>query len=1043
MHPRPLLILLVLFLIAAGGAAFAAGDGDDASPAGASAVEPVATPSPQEDEDHDDEDHEDGEDGEDGVHDFHAHDVVVVTGSAIEEPAVDLPFAVEVLNRETQKEQGSLQAVDLVKNLTASSGVIGEANSWYNDQGTAVPESVANVNLRGLGASRTLVLLNGRRQTALPARLFGGRFVDINAFPSIAVDRIEVLKEGAAAIYGSDAVAGVANFVTRDEFTGFEVSLSHESMDGAGDSSAGAIWGGKLGGSDHHLVFSLERAERSHLSARERPFTLKDRATGWFWGWSNTGNPGIFLRPDLTGGESSSAFVDELARARNGAAGTDYFVDPACNGLGGYDRGFTCAFRYQPWDSLIEATETNRFFAELNGPLGDDTSYHVEALFAESIIPNYVTTPSFPPVSLLDGLQLISNEHPGRTEFCNSSYGVGGFASGEDCLQDDWYFYGRLNGNAGPGRSLRRGTETTRLAANIDHDLTLGGKAANLDVGVNYSRATGNMNHPAEYAYRKFLAFRGYGGPNCGVGVVADDTSPSGMRLGNTGSAQPGVGDCMYYNPFGNGVEFSVQPGAPWENSANPMYRAGLGNSPQLLDWINDQINVENEAELMVAEATLSGNWLPQRLDYAFGYQYRHVDVSAIPNAVGNYALNPCVVPGDRSCVDPATGRQTGARAGSFTFSSGYYPYGDSQAVHRAFGELSVNALRGDMQFAANYELHDEIDSFDPKFSGRWQLSAGENHVLSFRTSVQTTFRAPSVDDLNEEVRTTLEYLNTVGVYKAVDAFGSRSLLPEQAFTYNLGLVLFASPGLDVTLDYWSYDFDDVIAPLPHQEVVRLYDEGYGGNPAALHAVMGRVVCPGGLADGSCSPGDIERVRIDLINWPGIETSGFDFHLHGHLDAGPGELTFGLDSTYTTSYELKKLERDGVVYREQKDVVGLLNRDTPIAPPLPEMKTRASLGYRWSDYSLIGWGNYISSYEDSNVAWTPPELLPIDSWLTFDVTFLWRFPRLGFDLALSALNLTDEEPPLVFFEQAFDPLTANPKGRRLKAVMSYRFGGGS
>ena len=1039
MYAKPLLILLVLLLVAAGGTAFAAGDGDDAAAPEAQAVSPVDTTplqEPQEDEGDD----EEQEDDEDDVLDFQAHDVVIVTGSAIEEPAVDLPFAVEVLNREMQKEQGSLQAVDLMKSLTASAGVIGEANSWYNDQGTAVPENVANVNLRGLGASRTLVLLNGKRQVPLPARLFGGRFVDVNAFPSLAIDRIEVLKEGAAAIYGSDAVAGVANFVTRDEFTGFEVSLSHESMDGAGDSSAGAIWGGKLGNSEHHLVFSLERTERSHLGARERAYTLQDRATGWFWGWSNTGNPGIFLRPNLTGGESSSAFVEELARARNGAAGTDYFVDPACNGLGGYDRGWTCAFRYQPWDSLIEATETNRFFAELNGPLAEGTTYHVEALYAESLIPNYVTTPSFPPVSLLDGLQLISNEHPGRTEFCDSSYGVGGFASGEDCLQDDWYFYGRLVGNAGPGRGLRRGTETTRIAANIDHDLSIGGKAASLDVGVNYSRATGNMNHPAEYAYRKFLAFRGYGGPNCGVGVVADDTSPSGMRLGNTGSAQPGVGDCTYYNPFGNAIEFSAQPGAPWENSANPMYVAGLENNRAMLDWINEQVNVENEAELVVAEATLSGNWLPEKLDYAFGYQYRHLDVSAIPNAVGNYALNPCVVPGDRSCLDPVTGRQTGARAGAFTFTSGYYPYGDSQAVHRAFGELSLNALGGDMQFAANYELHDEIDSFDPKFSGRWQLSAGEDHVLAFRTSVQTTFRAPSVDDLNEEIRTTLEYLNTVGVYKAVDAFGSRALKPEQAFTYNLGLVLFASPGIDVTLDYWSYDFDDVIALLPQQEVVRLYAEGYGGNQAALNAVMGRVVCPGGVTDGSCVPGDIERVRIDLINWPGIKTSGFDFHLGGNVDAGRGELSFSLDSTYTQSYELKQLERDGVVYREQKDVVGLLNRDTPIAPPLPEMKTRASLGYRWGDYSLIGWANHISSYEDSNVAWTPPELLPIDEWLTFDLTFLWRFPRLGFDLALSAINLTDEDPPLVFFEQSFDALTANPKGRRLKALMTYRFG---
>lgn len=143
MHARTLLILLTLIFVISWGTAFAAGDGSDSG-----------APPPQEDEEHDDEDHEGEEHGEEeDVLDFHAHDVVVVTGSAIEEPAVDLPYAVEILNRELQKEQGSLQTVDLIKNLTASSGVIGEANSWYNDQGTAVPENVANVNLRGLGAS--------------------------------------------------------------------------------------------------------------------------------------------------------------------------------------------------------------------------------------------------------------------------------------------------------------------------------------------------------------------------------------------------------------------------------------------------------------------------------------------------------------------------------------------------------------------------------------------------------------------------------------------------------------------------------------------------------------------------------------------------------------------------------------------------------------------------------------------------------------------------------------------------------------------------
>ena len=121
----------------------------------------------------------------------------VVTGTAFEESPINLPYSVAVVGREKMAEQGSPQLVDFFKNLGASHGVIGEASSWYNAvAGAVVPETVANVNLRGFGASRTLVLLNGRRQVYVPARLIGGRFVDVNAFPSIAIDRIEVLKEG-------------------------------------------------------------------------------------------------------------------------------------------------------------------------------------------------------------------------------------------------------------------------------------------------------------------------------------------------------------------------------------------------------------------------------------------------------------------------------------------------------------------------------------------------------------------------------------------------------------------------------------------------------------------------------------------------------------------------------------------------------------------------------------------------------------------------------------------------------------------------------
>ena len=619
------------------------------------------------DRQHDD-DHEHHEDDAD-IHAFHAHETVVVTGSAIGAPGVDLPFAVDVVDRDAMREQGSPLVVDLMKNLPSSGAVLGEANASF--QGFSVGENVANVNLRSLGPSRTLVLLNGRRQVPIPFRLFGGRYVDVNAIPAIAVERIEVLKEGAAAIYGSDAVAGVANFVTRDDFKGLEVNVAHEYFKGAGDSTGGFIWGRDLGAA--HLVLAAEGVRRSHLSSLERPRTIRPR-TESRWGWSNAGNPGFFVMPELRGDETVAEFADALSAARSGVAGRGYFVDPACEGLGGYDRGFTCAYRYAQWGDLIEEMEQTRLFAQLSGAVGERTEYRFEALWNDVFLPNVVTSPSFPPTVLTDGLQLVSNAHPGRVDFCGGSYGAGGFASEAACLEDDWYFFGRLVGNSGPGRFEPRKSDTGRLAASLVRDLDIGPKTARLDMAVSYSRSSGDLKRPGEYAYRRYLAFRGFGGANCGVGVVADPASPSGMRLGPVGSARAGVGDCKYYNPFGSAIEFAEENGAPWRDTPNPGYVAALANDPDLLDWIFVTVDLENRAEMVVADATLTGNLVEDRVDYAVGYQYRTIDVEAIPNDAANYALNPCVVPGDRSCVDPATGRLIGSRVGQFIFTSGYFP---------------------------------------------------------------------------------------------------------------------------------------------------------------------------------------------------------------------------------------------------------------------------------------------------------------------------------------------------------------------------------
>ncbi len=231
---------------------------------------------------------------------------VVATGTAIDVPAINLPNAVAVVNRETLQEQGAPQLVDLFKNIGASHGVVGERNSWYNsDQPATLTETIANVNLRGLGASRTLVLINGRRQTYVPARLIGGRFVDVNTIPAIAIDRIEVLKEGASATYGSDAMAGVANFVTRKNFRGLEFNVTHDHFAGAGDSTVSGIWGGLLGSS--HVVFAAERMHRRQLLQTERPDWGLVDYEGGRGGWSSVGNPGAFLIPTTTGMETPTS----------------------------------------------------------------------------------------------------------------------------------------------------------------------------------------------------------------------------------------------------------------------------------------------------------------------------------------------------------------------------------------------------------------------------------------------------------------------------------------------------------------------------------------------------------------------------------------------------------------------------------------------------------------------------------------------------------------------------------------------------------------
>ena len=157
----------------------------------------------------------------------------------------------------------------------------------------AILQGVAElgIDLRGLGVSRTLVLVNGRRVPQFPFGQDGSSsFVDINLIPLGLVERVEILKDGASAIYGSDAIAGVVNIILRRDYEGVDVSASYgQSDESDGDERRFTFAGGRTG-SRGNVTFGLEYLDRDNVWSKNRD--LSSSANGPFDDRSRAGNPG-------------------------------------------------------------------------------------------------------------------------------------------------------------------------------------------------------------------------------------------------------------------------------------------------------------------------------------------------------------------------------------------------------------------------------------------------------------------------------------------------------------------------------------------------------------------------------------------------------------------------------------------------------------------------------------------------------------------------------------------------------------------------------
>lgn len=198
---------------------------------------------------------------------------IEVTGSRIKRADVEGPSPITVVERADIDVSGELSVADFLRN-----NVYNSAGSFRESSGSNTG-SYASVSLRGIGAAYTLVLLDGRRLTASGAT--NGTSVDMNMIPMAAVERIEILREGAAAVYGSDAIGGVINIITRRDYEGLAMGVGYASptRDGRPDEQSAYIVAGAS--SDRgNITVTMDHATREMMM---NAAILRDPVPEGFW----------------------------------------------------------------------------------------------------------------------------------------------------------------------------------------------------------------------------------------------------------------------------------------------------------------------------------------------------------------------------------------------------------------------------------------------------------------------------------------------------------------------------------------------------------------------------------------------------------------------------------------------------------------------------------------------------------------------------------------------------------------------------------------
>ena len=846
-------------------------------------------------------------------------ELIMVTGSFVRRSEnFESPSPLAVLDAGDIDSIGAKSIADITQTLTINTGAENTPDA-FTQNATA---GTSNINLRGLGVASTLILLNNKRQVVNAQNNNGGvNFVDTSSLvPMIAIDRMEVVKDGASALYGSDAVAGVVNFITKTDYEGAQVSLDYQ--DGAhGDNkeyNIQGLWGAV--GDDSSILAAISYTNRSPLFTRDRRISRpQDDA-------SSLGNPGSYFI-------GATPFIDPTGCAEYGGLPT-LLAPPGT--VPGLDVGL-CRFDFGNGFSFVPDETRVTTYVKATKQLTENVEWTTEITSARNRAQRG-GSPSFPILTF----PTVPASHP------NNVFGQDVSYFGREVGND-------ANGNALPGDPANTESDTFRFMTMVQGELEDGFWEVSYTAARNDFLFTGNDTLAQEFQN----ALRGFGGQGCDpIAGVA------------------GEGRCEYFNPFA--TQFTSSP-----------------NSQNVIDSFTGRQSIDSESNLEVAEAFLSTELFEMDggvAGIAVGVQYRYQDLFQDHDSQSNQD--------------------------KFAFVIGNPDIGGEQDVVAVFGELALPVSDDiDIQIALRYEDYGGTigDTIDPKLAISWRATDD----FSLRASISTSFRAPSIfqrDGGGTGLNQVSDPITGGTFFAAVRSSGNEDLVPEESTAFNVGFSFEPVDDLSIEVDYWSFDFTNLITQESFQAILNAEPQ----NPDRVVRV------------GDPLNGPIIRINTTYVNANSLETSGLDLVANYKIDTDIGTFTPNISATYILAYDLVDPQAG------QIDGVGSRNYNN-IGTSTPELKANFGLNWTHENYSANIFARHIDSYTDDQ-----NDLREIESHLTWDAQLNIDLGGLfetdsAYILTFGGVNLTDQDPPQVYTNGGFDSKVHDPRGRQVYARLAIEF----